>query len=89
MDKVDMNMHVKKMNGTLYPPKEPSIARQWPNKEADAIWDAIDNLGVTNLCGAPAVCSTIAEAPQAHRLDRPLRITTAATFIQPPQRPVA
>ncbi|MDV3209270.1 MAG: acyl--CoA ligase family protein [Rhodococcus ruber] len=44
---------------------------------ADAIWDAIDNLGVTNLCGAPAVCSTIAEAPQAHRLDRPLRITTA------------
>jgi len=44
---------------------------------ADAIWDAIDNLGVTNLCGAPAVCSTIANAEQAHRLDRPLRITTA------------
>ena len=44
---------------------------------ADAIWDAIDNLGVTNLCGAPAVCSTIANAEQAHPLDRPLRITTA------------
>ena len=44
---------------------------------ADAIWSAIDNLGVTNLCGAPTVCSTIAEAPQAHRLDRPVRITTA------------
>ncbi|WP_213934542.1 acyl--CoA ligase family protein [Rhodococcus sp. B50] len=44
---------------------------------ADAIWDAIDNLGVTNLCGAPAVCSTIANADQAHPLDRPLRITTA------------
>ncbi|MGN5237008.1 MULTISPECIES: acyl--CoA ligase family protein [unclassified Rhodococcus (in: high G+C Gram-positive bacteria)] len=44
---------------------------------ADAIWDAIDNLGVTNLCGAPAVCSTIANAEQAHTLDRPLHITTA------------
>ena len=22
---------------------------------ADAVWDAIDNLGVTNLCGAPAL----------------------------------
>jgi fatty-acyl-CoA synthase len=44
---------------------------------ADAVWPAIDELGVTNLCGAPTVCSTIADAPQAHRLDRPLRITTA------------
>ncbi|MFX1758467.1 MULTISPECIES: acyl--CoA ligase family protein [Rhodococcus] len=44
---------------------------------ADAIWEAIDTLGVTNLCGAPAVCSTIANADQAHPLDRPLRITTA------------
>ncbi|MFD6858610.1 acyl--CoA ligase family protein [Rhodococcus sp. NPDC060090] len=44
---------------------------------ADAIWDAIDNLGVTNLCGAPAVCSTIANAEQARPLDRSLHITTA------------
>jgi fatty-acyl-CoA synthase len=44
---------------------------------ADAIWSAVDDLGVTNLCGAPTVCSTIADAPQAHGLDRPLRITTA------------
>lgn len=43
---------------------------------ADAIWDAIDNLGVTHMCGAPAVCSTIAEAPQAHSVGS-LRITTA------------
>ncbi len=43
---------------------------------ADAIWDAIDNLGVTHLCGAPAVCSTIADAPQARTLES-LRITTA------------
>jgi len=44
---------------------------------ADAIWAAIDDLGVTNLCGAPTVCSTIADAPQAHGLQRPMRITTA------------
>ncbi|MCO4275978.1 AMP-binding protein [Pseudarthrobacter sp. HLT3-5] len=44
---------------------------------ADAVWDAIDTLGVTNLCGAPTVCSIIAEAPQAHGLKVPLRITTA------------
>ena len=44
---------------------------------ADAVWDAIDTLGVTNLCGAPTVCSIIAEAPQAHELKGPLRITTA------------
>ena len=43
---------------------------------ADAIWDAIDNLGVTHLCGAPTVCSTIADADQAHKVDA-LRITTA------------
>ncbi|CRK50741.1 Fatty-acid--CoA ligase [Rhodococcus sp. RD6.2] len=44
---------------------------------ADAIWEAIDTLGVTNLCGAPTVCSTIADAAQAHPLTTPLRITTA------------
>lgn len=44
---------------------------------ADAIWHAIDELGVTHMCGAPTVCTTIAGAPQAHSLDRPLRITTA------------
>ncbi|WP_373937730.1 acyl--CoA ligase family protein [Rhodococcus qingshengii] len=43
---------------------------------ADAIWDAIDNLGVTHLCGAPTVCSTIADADHAHKVDA-LRITTA------------
>ncbi|BCN50996.1 MULTISPECIES: acyl--CoA ligase family protein [Prescottella] len=43
---------------------------------ADAVWDAIDDLGITNLCGAPAVCTTIAGAERAHRVDA-LRITTA------------
>ena len=44
---------------------------------ADALWNAIDNLGVTHLCGAPTVCSVIGDAAQAHVLRRPLRITTA------------
>ncbi|MGV9858991.1 AMP-binding protein [Gordonia sp. NPDC003425] len=44
---------------------------------ADAVWDAIDDLGATHMCGAPTVCTTIAGSPRAHQLDRPLRITTA------------
>ncbi|GAA4482244.1 AMP-binding protein [Rhodococcus olei] len=44
---------------------------------AEPIWDAIDTLGITHLCGAPTVCSTIADAAQAHPLSTPLRITTA------------
>ena len=44
---------------------------------ADAVWSALDGLGVTHLCGAPTVCSIIADAGQAHPLDRPMRITTA------------
>jgi len=44
---------------------------------SEPIWRAIDDLNVTHLCGSPTVCSTIANAPEAHRIDRPLRITTA------------
>jgi fatty-acyl-CoA synthase len=43
----------------------------------EAIWDAIDELGVTHMCGAPTVCSTIVGSTRAHRLNRPLRVTTA------------
>ncbi|MCY7288851.1 MAG: AMP-binding protein, partial [Cryobacterium sp.] len=43
----------------------------------DAVWTAIDTLGITSLCGAPTVCSLIATAEQAHPLSRPLSITTA------------
>lgn len=32
-------MQEKLINGTLYPPKEPSIARQYPNEKADEIWE--------------------------------------------------
>lgn len=34
------------INGTLFPPDEPSIARQPPNAEADAIWDEYELLRV-------------------------------------------
>lgn len=44
---------------------------------AEAVWGAIDALGVTNLCGAPTVCGVIADAPQAHVVAHPLSITTA------------
>ncbi|GAB3281642.1 acyl-CoA synthetase [Sinomonas notoginsengisoli] len=47
---------------------------------ADAVWAALDD-GVTHLCGAPTVCSIIADADQAHALTvpgrTPLKITTA------------
>ncbi|WP_345471881.1 long-chain-fatty-acid--CoA ligase [Glutamicibacter ectropisis] len=43
----------------------------------EPVWDAIENLGTTHLCGAPTVCSIIADSPLAHQLDAPLRITTA------------
>ena len=43
---------------------------------ADAVWDAIDDLGITHMCGAPTVCTTIAGSARAHRVDS-LRITTA------------
>ena len=43
----------------------------------DEIWDAFDREGITHLCGAPAVCSVIVDAEQAHPLENPVRITTA------------
>ena len=44
---------------------------------AERIWSLIDDEAVTHLCGAPTVCTIIASAPEAHFLERPLRITTA------------
>lgn len=46
--------------------------------EAGRIWELIDGEGVTHLNGAPTVLRTIADAPQAHPLPRPLVVTTAA-----------
>ncbi|KAH8592382.1 hypothetical protein B0O99DRAFT_743572 [Bisporella sp. PMI_857] len=38
-DLIDLKMAPKTLNGTLFVPKDPSIARQMPNPEADKIWD--------------------------------------------------
>lgn len=44
---------------------------------ADVIWRLFDEEKVTHLNGAPTVLATIANAPQAHPLDRELVLTTA------------
>ena len=44
---------------------------------ADVIWRLLDEERVTHLDGAPTVLTTIAEAPQAHTLDRELVATVA------------
>ncbi|MFA1550556.1 acyl--CoA ligase family protein [Actinomadura chokoriensis] len=45
--------------------------------DAAEIWRLIAAEGVTHLNGAPTVLVTIANAPQAHPLERPLTVTTA------------
>ena len=45
----------------------------------DAVWDAIDTLGVSHLWGAPTVLTTIADAAEAHPVSGTLRITTAGS----------
>ncbi len=47
-----------------------------PAVREDAVWDAIDELGVSHLCGAPTVLTTIASAERAHPFDRPIRMIT-------------
>jgi fatty-acyl-CoA synthase len=54
-----------------------------PAVRGEAIWRLIDELGVTHLSGAPAVMSTIVAAPEAHRLARPLTVTTAGAAPDP------
>ncbi|MFJ4210863.1 AMP-binding protein [Paenarthrobacter sp. NPDC089675] len=43
----------------------------------ETVWNALDEQAVSHLCGAPTICSIITEAPQAHQVAAPLRITTA------------
>lgn len=38
MDRIDLRTEVKRMNGSLFQPKDMSVARQKPNKAADKIW---------------------------------------------------
>ncbi len=46
--------------------------------DAAEIWRLIDAEGVTHLNGAPTVLLMLATAAEAHRLERPLVVTTAA-----------
>lgn len=48
-----------------------------PQVRADEIWSLIAAEGVTHINGAPTVVTSIINAPQAHTLDSPIRITTA------------
>ncbi|KAI1872147.1 uncharacterized protein JN550_004350 [Neoarthrinium moseri] len=45
-DMIDLRPHVKTINGTLFPPQEPSIARQPPNPKADELWEEYELLRV-------------------------------------------
>ncbi len=36
---LDLGLKPKTLNGTLFVPKEPSVGRQMPNPEADALWE--------------------------------------------------
>ena len=45
--------------------------------QPDVIWQLLDDERVTHLDGAPTVLTMIANAPQAHRLDRELVATVA------------
>ena len=46
--------------------------------DPEAIWDAIDNEGVTNYCGAPTVQLMIINHSRAHRVERPVTAFVAA-----------
>ncbi|MBC2637915.1 MULTISPECIES: AMP-binding protein [unclassified Rhodococcus (in: high G+C Gram-positive bacteria)] len=40
------------------------------------MWQLVDEEGITHLSGAPIVATTLATAPEAHPLDRPLTVVT-------------
>ncbi|CAN5465452.1 AMP-binding protein [soil metagenome] len=50
---------------------------------ADVIWKLLDDEQVTHLDGAPTVLTTIAEAPESHRLERGLVATVAGAAPSP------
>jgi fatty-acyl-CoA synthase len=51
--------------------------------QADEVWRLLDAEGVTHLNAAPTVLVTMANAAQAHRLDRGLLVTTAGAAPSP------
>jgi len=44
LDRLEIPTSIQTMNATLYPGPEPGFARQYPNAEADAIWDELELL---------------------------------------------
>lgn len=42
LDRVDIPTGVKMMEGGLFTPNNPSIARQYPNPEIDAVWAELE-----------------------------------------------
>ncbi|KAI1313546.1 hypothetical protein F5Y03DRAFT_405131 [Xylaria venustula] len=38
-DLIDLGLHETQVNGTFYPPDQPSVARQMPNPDADSLWE--------------------------------------------------
>ncbi|KAI0816462.1 hypothetical protein GGR55DRAFT_627046 [Xylaria sp. FL0064] len=43
-DSIDLGLHEIQVNGTFFPPEQPSIARQMPNPEADRVWEDYENV---------------------------------------------
>jgi fatty-acyl-CoA synthase len=41
------------------------------------VWRLLDGAGVTHMCGAPTVLVMLGADPAAHRLERPIQVTTA------------
>ncbi|KAH7411456.1 hypothetical protein BKA64DRAFT_618436 [Cadophora sp. MPI-SDFR-AT-0126] len=51
LDRFDLPTFVQQINGTLLVPKEPSIARQDPNPESDAVWEDLELIRTIVITG--------------------------------------
>ncbi|KAI9743513.1 MAG: hypothetical protein M1818_002826 [Claussenomyces sp. TS43310] len=49
LEQMDLPTSIKEVNGTLWPGKDPSFARQFPNPEADAIWEEMELLRTVRI----------------------------------------
>jgi fatty-acyl-CoA synthase len=56
-----------------------------PKVDPAAIWDLVDNEGITHMCGAPAVLTSMLESPvaQTERRGRPLQFLTGGAAPSP------
>ncbi|KAI0530302.1 tat pathway signal sequence [Xylaria digitata] len=48
-DSINLNLHEVQINGTFYPPEQPSIARQMPNRAADSVWEDYERVRPVRL----------------------------------------